>query len=58
MGSSRVAAGGGHTCGTTAIGQLVCWGYNHQGQINIPAGFESHTIAVSTGFEDSCGIDK
>jgi alpha-tubulin suppressor-like RCC1 family protein len=29
---TRLVAGGGHTCGLTAAGEMHCWGANSYGQ--------------------------
>ena len=45
---------GGHTCAIRASsGEIECWGYNHSGQTNAPAG--SFT-AVSAGRDHTCAI--
>jgi alpha-tubulin suppressor-like RCC1 family protein len=65
---SRLAAGGGHTCGLTDTGTLYCWGGNNLGQV-VPLGLPRYVtpIAVAGGpfaslpdrmmVEGSCAMD-
>jgi hypothetical protein len=53
---ARLASGGGnHSCATTAGGELVCWGFNLYGQIDVPAGLGSPK-AVDVGAFHTCAI--
>ena len=50
---SNVGAGVWHACGVRVNGAVICWGYNHHGQADTPAGTFS---AVSGGALHSCGL--
>ncbi len=55
VGFVAVAAGAQYSLGLKADGSIVAWGYNSEGQTNVPApntGF----IAVAAGFSHSLGL--
>ena len=48
-----MSTGDGFACGLLDTGEVVCWGWNHQGQTDAPAGsFRS----VSAGNVHACAI--
>ncbi|MDE2959308.1 MAG: RCC1 domain-containing protein, partial [Chloroflexota bacterium] len=50
----QVSAGGSHTCGIKANGQVVCWGLNSsEGRATSPTGTFHQ---VSAGATHTCGI--
>ena len=49
----EVSAGSEHSCGTRADGTTVCWGSNHSGELEVPAG-EYRTVFAEG--RHSCGI--
>ena len=34
----QVATGENHTCALRSTGHVECWGFNDQGQLDVPAG--------------------
>ncbi len=49
-----VSVGGLHTCGIDTAGELLCWGADSQGQIQVPTG---DWVQVSAGYEHTCALD-
>lgn len=49
-----VTVGSFHGCGLTEDGQVLCWGDNDFGQLNVPA--DSRFSAIEAGAYHSCGI--
>ncbi|MEY2714666.1 MAG: hypothetical protein RIT24_1009, partial [Planctomycetota bacterium] len=59
----KVAAGYYHTVALKADGSVACWGYNAQGQCNVPAGLgtvsavaagDYHTVALKADGSVAC----
>jgi len=50
----QVATGENHTCALRRTGQVVCWGPNDQGQMDVPANVQFRHI--SSGWRFTCGI--
>ncbi|WP_419927304.1 hypothetical protein [Candidatus Poriferisocius sp.] len=48
-----MTAGQWHSCGIRADSTAVCWGWNGEGQADVPAG---RFTAISAGYRHSCGI--
>jgi len=66
-GVAAVAASPMHTCAVTTSGAVLCWGYNHWGQLGdgtttqrrtpVPvAGLGSGMSVVTAGFRHTCGV--
>lgn len=63
--AAAVAAGNGHTCALTRVGEVYCWGYNSAGQLGSPGGrnpvptlVEDLPVAtaIAVGTNRSCAI--
>lgn len=66
----RIAAGGEHTCASTAEGQVYCWGDNTSGQLGVgnnaarsrptdlPATTQMQISAIVAGQAHTCAIDE
>ena len=52
----QLSAGIFHTCGLKPGGSAVCWGYNGDGQLNVPEG--ATFTQLSAGHRHTCGIEK
>ncbi len=50
----QVAPGENHMCALQQNGQVLCWGLNDQGQLNVPDGVRFRQI--TSGWRFSCGI--
>lgn len=64
---AQVSAGGSHTCAVTSSGVLYCWGFNGQGQSDVPGDLgtvsqvsagSTHTCAVTTAGTVRCWGDN
>ncbi len=63
---TQITAGRYHTCGVTRAGEILCWGWNANGQVGdgslenrlAPTRISSaeRFVAVSAGFLHSCGL--
>jgi len=62
-----ISAGGGHTCGLTSAGAVLCWGNNSHGQLgdktivprSVPTpveGLGAGIIQISAGLQHTCAI--
>ena len=52
---STVATGGGHTCAVRADGRLICFGWNNEGQCDVPADL-GPVLAVAAGAGHTCAV--
>ena len=50
-----VSAGSGHTCAVRSDGQLVCFGWNDDGQCDVPTDLGA-ILAVSAGVRNTCAV--
>ena len=50
----QIAAGENHSCALKHDGQVLCWGPNDQGQLDVPSGVRFRQI--TSGWRFSCGI--
>ena len=50
---TTISAGASHSCAVTTAGVAKCWGYNHDGQTDVPDG--SYTT-ISAGSYHSCAV--
>ena len=50
-----MAAGYSHTCAVKANGELVCWGFNSDGQCNVPP-HVGQVAAVAAGHLHTCAV--
>ena len=51
----KVVAGTAHTCVLTDEGAVRCWGYNQDGQVNVPTGLGSVTD-LAVGWYHTCAL--
>ena len=51
-----LVASGFHTCAIDENG-VTCWGSNHSGQSQVPAGL-IHPTAIAAGYDHTCAIDE
>lgn len=51
----QLVAGGDHTCVLTDKHEVKCWGYNGQGQINVPTSLKNST-QISAGEFHTCAL--
>jgi len=64
---SLATSSGGHTCGLTEAGGVLCWGSNSAGQVGDTSSSADHLtgyavdsgvsyVSVAAGYEHSCGV--
>jgi len=46
-----------YSCGINTDSNIVCWGDNEYGQLNVPAGL-GKVVALSVGSNHACAIDS
>ena len=49
----QVSAGGYHSCARRGTGEVVCWGRNNHGQVDVP---DAVYVDVSSNYWHSCGV--
>ena len=50
----KVECGRDHSCGITYTGKMICWGYNYNGQIDVPRTTDFFDTPVDYTFEIKC----
>lgn len=55
VGASKIAGGADHFVALLNDGTVVAWGYNDEGQCNVPAGL-SDVVDISSGYKISVAV--
>ncbi|GAA0138652.1 non-receptor serine/threonine protein kinase [Lithospermum erythrorhizon] len=53
-----VVVGGGHACGISSFGVVICEGDNDNGQLNVPSNSSYEFSGLALGANHSCGIRR